>query len=95
MSSSQSSNNWPTRQAATHSGIYINMHLYRCCRHGTNNRNLQLFSQQMLAKIFKNVVDVAEVVDFPLQTEGYDEIEHGAFAQRAAGCFEASLGGKS
>ena len=39
----------------------------------------------MLAEIFKNVVDVAEVVNFLLQTEGYDEVEGGAFAQRVAG----------
>lgn len=61
---------------------------YRWCRHGTNDKNLPLFSQQMLAEIFKNVVDVAEVVNFLLQTEGYDEVEGCAFAQRVAGCFQ-------
>jgi len=49
----------------------------------------------MLAEIFKDVVGVAEVVNFPLQAEGYDEVEGCAFAQRVAGCFEVPLSGKS
>ena len=77
--------------ACTFKPLFMKWHLCRWCRHGTSDKNLLLFSQQVLAEIFKDIVNVAEVVNFPFQAEGYDEVEGGYFTPTGPVLFQCHV----